>query len=271
LKRIKIEHETEGVPSGALREISILRTTNHDNIVKLLHIEYSISKLYLVFEYVDNDLAFFLDQISNGQGLEPMWVKMLVQQLMNGIHYLHCNRIYHRDLKPQNLLIDSYGKLKICDLGLARVICQPLRPYTQEVVTLWYRPPEVLLHGESYDSAVDIWSAGCIIMEIATTKPLFPGGDEMDQLYKIFRVLGTPTEDTFPGFKSFPLYRENIPKWTRQSLRTLYQDVNDNLIIDLVEKMLLYNPSHRITAQMAKDHPYLYPEPTSFYDIKTQN
>jgi len=211
-------------------------------------------KLYLVFEYLDFDLAYYMDHV---RAIDPELVKSYTLQILKGVHYLHGRRIYHRDLKPQNLLIDMSGKLKICDLGLARVICHPSRSYTQEVITLWYRPPELLLGEEHYDSAVDMWSIGCIIMEMARNKPLFPGSDEMDQLYKIFRVLGTPTLESYPGYFNLPGYSIKIPLWRRQLLSSLYTDVIDPYLLDLVEQMLLYNPARRITAKMSMDHAFV--------------
>jgi serine/threonine protein kinase len=122
----------------------------------------------------------------------------------------------HRDLKPQNLLINKEGNLKLADFGLARAFGVPLRTYTHEVVTLWYRAPEILLGGRQYSTGVDMWSVGCIFAEMATRKPLFPGDSEIDEIFKIFRILGTPTEADWPGVESFPDFKSSFPKWERK-------------------------------------------------------
>jgi len=161
LKKIRLEAEDEGVPSTAIREISLLKELSHPNIVSLCNVVHEDNKLYLVFEYLDQDLKKYMEMC--GKNLHYMLVKSYLQQLIKGIAHCHSHRVLHRDLKPQNLLIDKKGVLKLADFGLARAFGVPVRTYTHEVVTLWYRAPEILLGGKQYSTPVDIWSIGCIL------------------------------------------------------------------------------------------------------------
>ncbi|KAJ6019788.1 hypothetical protein N7522_000496 [Penicillium canescens] len=144
-------------------------------------------------------------------GLGDAMVKKFMVQLVEGIRYCHSRRILHRDLKPQNLLIDRDGNLKLADFGQARAFGVPLRTYTHEVVTLWYRCPEILLGGRQYSTGVDMWSVGTIFAEMYTRKPLFPGDSEIDEIFKIFRVLGTPDEELWPDVTYFQIARPLSP------------------------------------------------------------
>jgi cyclin-dependent kinase len=171
LKKIRLEAEDEGIPSTAIREISLLKELQHPNIVRLYDVVHTERRLTLVFEYLDQDLKKYLD-ICEG-GLETTILKSFLYQLLCGVAFCHTHRVLHRDLKPQNLLINREGKLKLADFGLARAFGIPVRSYTHEVVTLWYRAPDVLMGSRTYSTPVDIWSVGCIFAEMATSKPLF--------------------------------------------------------------------------------------------------
>jgi serine/threonine protein kinase len=196
LKKIRLEHADEGIPSTAIREIALLQELSHPNIVQLKDIVHGENKLYLVFEYFNLDLKKYLDQV--GGPLQPKSVKHLLHQLLLGLVHCHKRRIMHRDLKPSNLLIDPKGQhLKIADFGLARTFGLPLKSYTHEVVTLWYRAPEILLGQKVYSTAVDIWSVGCIFFEMAHKRPLFYGDSEIGQIFKIFKIMGTPTDESW--------------------------------------------------------------------------
>jgi serine/threonine protein kinase len=193
LKKIRLEADDEGVPSTAMREISLLKElSSHPNVVHLYDVIHQQNKLYLVFEFVDHDLKKCLEMVP--QRLEILQIKSYLYQLLAGIAFCHANRVLHRDLKPQNLLIDQYGNLKLADFGLARAFGIPIRSYTHEVVTLWYRAPEILLGAKHYSTPVDAWSIGCIFAEMVNKQPLFPGDSEIDELFRIFRYV------VFSGF-----------------------------------------------------------------------
>ncbi|XP_075922263.1 cyclin-dependent kinase 2-like isoform X2 [Petromyzon marinus] len=217
--------ETEGVPSTAIREISLLRELNHPNIVRLLTIIHSEKKLYLVFELLDQDLKKFMDN-ATPSGIPLPLVKSYLYQLLQGIAFCHSHRILHRDLKPQNLLINAEGAIKLADFGLARAFGVPQRTYTHEVVTLWYRAPEILLGCKHYSTSVDVWSIGCIFAEMLTRRALFPGDSEIDQLFRIFRTLGTPDEVVWPGVSQLPDYKSTFPRWANQELTKVVPTLN---------------------------------------------
>ncbi|PIA14698.1 Pkinase-domain-containing protein [Coemansia reversa NRRL 1564] len=259
MKKIRLEVDDEGVPSTAIREISLLKELQHENIVQLLDIVYNNAKLFLVFEFLDLDLKKYMDSIGPA-GLSAAQVKSYMHQLVKGIAFCHSHRTLHRDLKPQNLLIDQSGMLKIADFGLGRAFGVPLRVYTHEVVTLWYRSPEILLGSRHYSISMDMWSVGCIFAEMVKRRPLFPGDSEIDEIFKIFRILGTPTEDIWPDVTSLPDFKPSFPKWQGKSLPDLLPGLDEDGI-DLLKRMLTYDPAHRISAKQALAHPY-------FYDIR---
>lgn len=142
--------------------------------------------------------------------------------------------VVHRDLKPQNLLVGRDGTLKIADFGLARAFVPPIRPFTHEVVTLWYRAPEILLGTKTYALPVDIWSVGTILAEMVTKRPLFPGDSEIDEIFKIFRIMGTPNEETWPGVTSLQDWNESFPVWPTLNLSRFCPGLDENGL-DLLE------------------------------------
>lgn len=264
LKQMRLEQEEEGIPVTALREIALMRNLNHQNIVALKDVISTKGALTMVSEYLEFDLRKYMD--STRTGVHPALLKSYAFQLLCGICYLHSNRIMHRDMKPQNLLINKDGFLKICDFGLARTFTVPPRQYTHEVVTLWYRPVELLMNSPLYDISVDVWGTGCIIAEMISGNPLFPGDSEIDQLFKIFRVFGTPTEETWPGFTRLPGYQPTFPKFPEQNLAEVLH-CNNDLLVDLLKQLLEINPSKRISAMRALQHPFFADIPNKLISL----
>ncbi|KAJ8609546.1 hypothetical protein CTAYLR_006043 [Chrysophaeum taylorii] len=256
LKKIRLADEEEGVPATAIREISLLKELTHPNIVALHDVVYVHSKLYLAFEFLEQDLKRYMD--AHHRGLEPAITTSFVFQILCGVAYCHERRVLHRDLKPQNLLLDAHGTVKLADFGLARAFSSSARrAYTHEVVTLWYRAPEILLGAEHYSTPVDLWSVGCIFAEMASCRPLFPGDSEIDELFRIFRVCGTPSDTTWTGVSRLPNYKTEFPKWHPQRLeKTVPELAHDHVALLLLGSMLTYAPAHRITSHDALDHDY---------------
>lgn len=257
LKKIRLEAEEEGIPPTAIREIALLKELKHSCVVNLKDVIHEDDKLYLVFEYLEQDLKKHLDSLEGK--LDELIVKSYLYQLISGIAWCHTRRILHRDLKPQNILIDRKGNLKLADFGLGRAFGLPMQTYTHEIVTLWYRPPEILLGAKKYSGAVDIWGVGCIFAEMLTKSPLFLGDSEIDQIFKIFKILGTPTDQTWEGFSKLPDYKSTFPIWNAKGLRSVLPDLSP-LGMDLLEKMLQCEPSKRITAIRALEHDYFKEE-----------
>jgi len=255
LKRIRLESEDEGVPCTAIREISLLKELRHPNIVRLYDVVHSEKKLTLVFEHLDEDLKKYLDEC---QGKIPLaTTKSFLYQLLKGVAFCHDHKVLHRDLKPQNLLINrKKGELKLADFGLARAFGIPVRSYSHEVVTLWYRAPDVLMGSRKYSTPIDIWSAGCIFSEMITGKPLFPGKDTQDELLRIFKIMGTPNEEVWPSIVELPDYKNlaNFPVFPPKNMKELI--LMDDIGHDLFGQMVRYNPSQRITATLALHHPF---------------
>ena len=183
-------------------------------------------------------------------------------QILCGIDYLHKNNIIHRDIKSANILFNNKGEVKIGDFGLARIINpQIIRKYTNRVVTLWYRAPDILLGSKMYDTSVDIWSIGCIFAEMILGIPMFLGKNENEQLDRIFNLLGTPNDNEYPWLKESPEWNgyinsETFKKYEKQDIRKIYPNINDNDSYDLLEKMIVFDPDKRISAEEALKHPY---------------
>ncbi|CAG8714812.1 4809_t:CDS:2 [Cetraspora pellucida] len=260
LKQVRLDlpiGEQEGIPPTSLREISLLKEcSKNENIVKYVEIVFNVKfqnrykslsapqipnfvwdltasivgietqkKLFLVFEFLTMDLKRYIQTFK--EGLELNKIQKLMYQLLDGTTFLHRRRIFHRDLKPQNLLIDKEENLKLADFGLARAVGIPLKPYTHGVITLWYKAPELMLGSPTYTFAVDIWSIGCIFAEIANREVLFKGESEIDELFLIFQ------QDVWPGISQFRDFTPVFPKWKPKSLNGYVPTLNP-LGVDLL-------------------------------------
>jgi len=253
LKEIRLEHE-EGAPCTAIREVSLLKDLKHANIVTLHDIVHTDKSLTLVFEYLERDLKQYMDDC--GAILAMNNVKLFLFQMLRGLAYCHARRVLHRDLKPQNLLINERGELKLADFGLARAKSVPTKTYSNEVVTLWYRPPDVLLGSTEYSTPIDMWGVGCIFYEMASGRPLFPGSTVEDELHLIFKVLGTPTEDNWPGInRTEELQSYKFPHYTTEPLVARAPRLDPDGI-NLLNSFLHFEARRRVSAREAMKNPY---------------
>ncbi|XP_053546524.1 cyclin-dependent kinase 11B isoform X2 [Bombina bombina] len=262
LKRLKMEKEKEGFPITSLREINTILKAQHPNIVTVREIVVgsNMDKIYIVMNYVEHDLKSLMETMK--QPFLPGEVKTLMIQLLRGVRHLHDNWILHRDLKTSNLLLSHSGILKVGDFGLAREYGSPLKPYTPIVVTLWYRAPELLLGAKEYSTAIDMWSVGCIFGELLTQKPLFPGKSEIDQINKVFKDLGTPSEKIWPGYNELPAVKKmTFTDYPYNNLRKRFGALLSDQGFDLMNKFLTYCPAKRISAEDGLKHEYFRETP----------
>uniref|UniRef100_A0A914ZPV0 cyclin-dependent kinase n=1 Tax=Parascaris univalens TaxID=6257 RepID=A0A914ZPV0_PARUN len=264
LKEIRLEQE-EGAPCTAIREVSLLRDLRHANIVTLHDIVYTDRMLTLVFEYVDRDLKQYLDQCH--ENIAMYNVRLFLVQLLRGLNYCHRRRVLHRDLKPQNLLINEKGELKLADFGLARAKSVPTKTYSNEVVTLWYRPPDVLLGSTDYSTHIDMWGVGCILFEMISGRALFPGSAVDEQLLLIFHVLGTPSPQLHPSICSSPAFKSyKFPHYHAAHLPNICPRI-DQTALDLLLRLLQYEGRSRLSASDALEHPFVRSLPAAIFEL----
>ncbi|RKP16972.1 Pkinase-domain-containing protein [Rozella allomycis CSF55] len=261
LKRLKLDREKEGFPITSLREIQTLLLCKHPHIVNLKEIVVgnTTDSIFMVFEFVEHDLKALMDDMKSP--FLQSEVKTLMIQLLSAVASMHSNWTIHRDLKTSNLLMNNRGELKVADFGLARHFGSPVGRMTQMVVTLWYRAPELLLGSDEYTTMVDMWSVGCIFAEFVNKEPLVPGVSEIDQLDKIFKLLGMPNDKIWPGYSQLPHASKIRPvNQPYNNLKAKFPYMTENGR-DLLQRMLTYDPKQRITAEEALRHPYFKENP----------
>ncbi|KAJ1913668.1 TFIIH complex serine/threonine-protein kinase subunit kin28 [Mycoemilia scoparia] len=229
IKKIKIGSMKSGLDMSAIREVKALRELKHHNVIELLDVYSFKTNLNLVLEYLDTDL----EQVIKDKSL---------------------------DMKPNNLLIDSKGVLKLADFGLARDYGDINCPMTSQTVTRWYRSPELLFGSKYYTGAVDMWAAGCIFAELMLRTPYMAGNSDMNQLDTIFKALGTPTEEEWPGMTKLPDYIKFEKTYPKNDFRALFTGSSQDAL-SLLESMLVYDPRKRITAKQALAHAYFQNSP----------
>uniref|UniRef100_A0A6A7FY80 Cyclin-dependent kinase G-2-like isoform X1 n=3 Tax=Hirondellea gigas TaxID=1518452 RepID=A0A6A7FY80_9CRUS len=268
LKKVKMERTQSGFPITAIREVTLLLALKHPNIVDVREVvvDKQLSGVYMVMEYMEHDLKALMT--IKKRPFSTSEVKCLLLQLLRAVEYMHDNWVLHRDLKTSNLLLNDKGILKVCDLGMARRYGSPLRPYSHLVITLWYRSPELLLGAKTYSTAVDMWSVGCVFGEFLTNKPLIDGRREIEQLDKMFKLLGTPNEKIWPKMMEldhaqtfkFKTYVSSLRKRLPLASYTGGPNLSEKGM-DLLLKMLCFDPEQRITATQALKHEWFQESP----------
>uniref|UniRef100_A0AAQ5ZCM8 Mitogen-activated protein kinase n=1 Tax=Amphiprion ocellaris TaxID=80972 RepID=A0AAQ5ZCM8_AMPOC len=268
IKKISpFEHQT--YCQRTLREIKILLRFHHENIIgindilRARHID-NMRDVYIVQTLMETDLYKLL----KSQRLSNDHVCYFLYQILRGLKYIHSANVLHRDLKPSNLLINTTCDLKICDFGLAR-IADPEHDHTgfltEYVATRWYRAPEIMLNSKGYSKSIDIWSVGCILAEMLSNKPIFPGKHYLDQLNHILGVLGSPSQEDLNCIINMKArnYLQSLPDKPRVPWEKLFYKA-DSKALDLLGRMLTFNPIKRISVEEALAHPYLeqYYDPT---------
>ncbi|PHT57684.1 Mitogen-activated protein kinase 4 [Capsicum baccatum] len=251
-----------------LREIKLLRHMDHENIIAIKDLirppkKEAFNDVYIVYELMDTDLHQI---IRSEQPLTNDHCQYFMYQLLRGLKYVHSANVLHRDLKPSNLFLNANCDLKIGDFGLARTTSET-DFMTEYVVTRWYRAPELLLNCSEYTGAIDVWSVGCILGEIMTREPLFPGKDYVQQLRLITELLGSPDDASLQFLRSDNArrYVRQLPQYPKQQFTARFPSMSP-LAVDLLEKMLVFDPTRRITVDEALRHPFL----SSLHDLNDE-
>lgn len=260
IKKIKIGQFKEGLDMSAIREVKFLRECHHENVIQLIDVFSHKQNLNLILEFLTADLEHLIKDKSIVFSKSD--VKSWILMTLRGLHYLHSRFILHRDLKPNNLLLSSDGVLKLADFGLARDFGAAFVNMSPNVVTRWYRAPELFLGANSYGHGIDMWAVGCIFAELLLRNPYMPGENDMAQLDIIFRALGTPTEADWPGFKKLPQYVD-FKQYPKPDPRTLFTAAGD-VELELMMLMLKLDPEKRPTTIECLRHAYFtqLPRPT---------
>lgn len=248
IKRISSKIDGEGIDFTYLKEIRILKEIHSENVIKICDTFYDTQNAYIVYEYMNTDLRFLIDNVKLS---EPM-IKLIAYQILNGLKVIHEKGILHRDMKPENILINFKGEVKLADFGMARNISTPERGMTRNIVTKMYRSPELFFGANYYSSSVDIWSLGCIIGEMILRDRLFQGNNDIEIIQRIFSLLGVPDENEWKFVNELNSYKK-FKNGDIITVKNKFHFISDDFV-NLLENMLVNNPNKRISATESLNH-----------------
>jgi len=261
---------TGGIPKAVFREIESLKQLNSPYVIPLLKVYPKDASLVLAFDYMESDLQ---QEIVNAHNFfSDDLIKFYSFQILSGLSHCHALNILHRDIKPSNILLSASGAVRLADFGLSRVLVSSSdQSMSHQVATRWYRPPELLFGARHYTKAVDIWSVGAIVAELMMLSPLFPGNNDIDQLYRVFQVMGTPNPATWPEVVNLPDYSKvSFPDMEPVDLTLLVPHAS-RPSLDFLSSLLQLNPSTRLTATEAMRHSFLLDAPEFHPDLSSFN
>jgi cyclin-dependent kinase 7 len=253
IKKLRQCRTRDGVNAATLREIKLLQELTHPNVIELIDVYPHTGNINLVFEECTTDLETVI--MDKTVAITNSHIKSYMAMLLRGIHHCHTNNVLHRDIKPNNLLFDQHGQMKIIDFGMAREFDpNGNHKMTNQVVSRWYRAPELLFGAKHYGPSVDMWAVGCILAELLQRKPLFPGESDLEQLGRIFKTLGTPSKENWPGADELPYFVE-YTHMVSPDLQSIFPDATPESL-QLLSQLLYYNPKGRSNAMHAMEHPF---------------
>lgn len=254
IKVTKFEEDGE-ISSTTLREMSLIRSCDHVNVLKLLGWFIDDTHVYMIFPFYLKTLEDF---IKSKKDTTLKTAKKLTKQILSGLQHMHSKMIIHRDLKPSNILMDHKNTPIIADFGLSRSILWTVgaEEYTPEICSLFYRPPEVVLGAKTYSFEIDLWAIGVMFIEMISGEYMFLETSEIGYLFKVFKLLGTPTTETWPGIDQLKYYLKNFPKFMPKNLLDIYPSLTTEAL-DFVNSLIVYDPNARMSAIEALHHDFL--------------
>lgn len=253
IKRFKRTTTKTGIDISTLREIKHLKRITSENVIEVVDVVEQKKQIHLILPYMESNLEVLIK--SKNLIFMPEDVKSWMLMICKGLHECHSRFLLHRDVKPNNILVGRDGVLKLADFGLAADLGFPIREMTNQVMTRWYKSPEILMGSTHYSFGIDVWALGCVFAELLLRTPYLPGADDIEQLDVIFQALGTPDIDSWPEMAELPGYKLDFPSRPKPDAGSLFGAAGADAM-DLLGRMFVYNPDKRISVEEALEHPY---------------